>query len=262
MQDNMLKTAGRYLITWFITLSVVYTILIVKNLPEEPSFSGFLEYLLTPLAGERFISFHYGDPITVILREKFTNTLAVMIPSLALGIPLGFYLGHRVRQFLPVLLICSLASVPFFWLGMIFISIAIRGSWAAQGNMLLTVFTAFLYFTAIVAADTRNNFVSLQKEMTQTFYPPISKNGEELTSLVLLKVLQQGPYLFLFGLGGYLLLELVMGWPGLGRELIQGIILLDFPLLGGAIAVIITICLICNLSITLLTHSYHKKGGW
>ncbi len=194
------------------------------------------------------------------MQERFTNTLilagSALTVALVIGVSIGVIAGTRPNSFIDrflTLLAVAAASVPTYWLGIVLLIIfSLKLQWfPATGmynprvdptlpdllrHLVLPTITTAAVPTAIIARMVRS---SVTETMTLDHVRTARAKGlaertvvtrhalrNALPTFVTIVALQAG-YL----LGGSLIAEIVLSWPGIGLQLYTAVGARDIPII-------------------------------
>lgn len=212
-------------------------------------------------------SYKSGRPVTEIIRNRFPYTLTLAFASTAFVSVFGILIGvfSAVHQYsfadnLFIVLSMIAASMPQFWLGLLFILLfavnlhllPAHGAATWQG-FILPVLTVSLLGTArmlrLVRAQMPDNinadFIRTARAKGATERTVIWKHAFESSSVPIINTIGVR-----FGslLGGSTVIESVFAIPGLGSEIVEAIYNKDVPVITGSIIFLTVIyCLIILL---------------
>lgn len=202
----------------------------------------------------RLRSLHTGRPVGEALRERFLFTLRLagcaLLVAMLIALPLGTIAAWRQHSVLDngsMLAALVGISMPNFWLGPLLILIfSVELGWFPvsgadrPGAIVLPAITLGLGLSALLTRMTRSavletireDFVRTARakglpEMTVLFRHALRA---ALIPVVTILGLQFGALL-----AGSIITEEIFGWPGIGREMVQGIRTRDFPVVQGCV---------------------------
>ncbi len=199
-------------------------------------------------------SFAYQTPVSSILMERFPATLELAVVSLLIALLIAFPLGiaaalrpnsiqdHLCRGF-------SLlgVSIPNFWLGPLLILIFSIGLnllpvSGREGftSLVLPAITLGISLSGILSRMIRS---SLMDALSEEYIRAAHARGLSIPRVILKHALKNSllPVVTLLGLqagallSGAVITETIFSWPGIGRLLIQGIQMRDYPLVQGTV---------------------------
>jgi len=233
---------------------------------DKPLHVQFYKYITETFKGNLGVSFMF-TPRTVseILLSRLYNTLILLVPATIGSILLGMLLGiisswKRGTKTDLTLQIFSILfwSMPTFWLGMIFIVFFGRtfstGGMVTAGlvhpdflsylndlfrHMFLPSLTLMLimhgqYFLVMRSQLTdvsTENFMLTAKAKGLTSYRILRHHGVPNAMLPMITLISLN---LAFLVAGFITIETVFSWPGLGELIYKAILFRDYPILQGA----------------------------
>ena len=232
---------------------------------DEPPAERYFSWLTSVLHGDLGESSIYRRSVADIIRERFANSLALMLCAWLLSGLIGFAAGcvmGMYRDRLPDRVgkkVCyTLSSVPSFWLGLVFLLIfAVRLGWFPIGfsspigvlqenvtvwqrlhHLLLPALTLALTSFSNIALHTRQkllevlsgDYVLFARARGEGRWTILRRHGLRNILLPALS-LQFASFAELFG--GSVLAENVFSYPGLGSAASEAGLQGDVPLLLG-----------------------------
>ena len=229
----------------------------------EPPVQRYFHWLNALLHGDLGTSLFYRQPVIQVIKERFANTLVLMITSWLLagvigyvaGVAMGLWRGSWFdRVFKRICLV--LASIPTFWLGMLLLMVfAAMLGWFPIGfsspvgvvsgdvtlgarlhHLVLPALTLALVSFSPIALHTRQKMVDVMQSEYVTFsrsrgdstWDIVRRHGIRNTLLPAM-TLQFASFGELFG--GSILAETVFSYPGLGSAVATAGLNSDVPLL-------------------------------
>jgi len=248
---------------------------------NEPLYVQYLDWLGGVLRGDLGQSWVRGQPVAEIVFKAFTVTLQLGLMTLAfatiIGVPLGLiaglFEGRRVDAAIQAFNILGL-SAPVFWLGLILlIAVSSLFAWSPPliyrtpfqnlsdnlSTLLLPMLSLGLLQAAAYSQFTRQCVVGAFSEdyvrtalakglpMRVVFAKHILRN------IMIALVTFMGLILIQI-LGGVVVIESLFALPGLGRLLITAIETRDYPVVQGALLMVVFSALIVNLLVDMLYH--------
>ncbi|MGO1052203.1 ABC transporter permease [Crossiella sp. CA198] len=248
---------------------------------DQGIFEQYLDYVGQLLSGDLGLSFtFFPTPVSDVLAQSLpwtvilvgVTTIASFLIGTGLGVLAGWRRGSWVDLVLPVT--TFLSSVPYFWLGLIAITLfaGINGWFPASGGFEaglvpgwdLEFLGSALYHSILPAVtiiissmsgwilSMRNMMVTVAAEdyVTVAHAKGLSESRVALSYAARNAVLPNVSGLALslgFIVGGTLLVEIVFSYPGVGFQLFQAVGAKDYPLLQGIFLVITLSVLVANL---------------
>lgn len=232
-----------------------------KPIPER-----LVSYLLNVLQGNLGYSYTYLQPVSSLIAERIPVTLLLTLTSSIIAFFVGLLLAVRTSQkaFSEEDLIISstmltIYSVPSFWLGLVLISIfgvglrifptsGMVNVRATESGLLLVLDIAYHSILPIVTLATiqvpvyykiaRNTII---EQSSEDYVLTFSMAGMSSSSIFKKYILRNSllPPVTVFALhlgyvlSGAALVEVVFGWPGMGRLLLDAVYSRDYPLIMG-----------------------------
>lgn len=238
---------------------------------DRPLLRQYVDYLRGLATGDLGDSLHFREPVSRLLARHYPATLELAVASLAvalvLAVPLGvaaaLYRNRAVDHCSRFLALVGV-SLPNFWLGpMLILLLAIevdlfpvsgRGGWR---SLALPALTLGLGLAGLL---TRMIRASLGEELRRPYLLTARAKGLGAGQAVLRHAAKNAaiPVVTIvalqFGalLSGAIVTETIFSWPGVGRLIVQGIRLRDYPLVQGGVLAIAMTYLLLNLATDLL----------
>lgn len=236
-------------------------------------------WLLNLGAGDLGQSIFLGEPVLTLLSQRAEPTIALTLMALVVAVGLALPLGiiaavWRDSTADRAIRMGSMlgASIPSFWLGLLFISwfAAGQGWFPVSGYgppgaglferlrfLLLPALVLGLINAALITRFTRNAMLEV---LGEDFILTCRAKGLPGTSVVLKHALRSAfiPILTVVGLslalllGGAIVTETVFALPGLGNLVVSAVLRRDYPVIQGALLVISAVYVVVNLGIDLL----------
>jgi peptide/nickel transport system permease protein len=248
---------------------------------DQPLYSQYLDWLGGVLRGDFGRSWTQGRPVTGIVGDAFLVTLEIALATLVLatliGVPLGLlagiYEGRALDNLIQGFNILGL-SAPVFWVGlMLLIGASAYLSWgppivymppglSLEDNvaiLALPVASLSLLQAAAYSQFVRQSVVSAAH---QEFVRTAIAKGLPLRTVYFKHILRNIliPLVTFMGLilvqilGGVVVTESLFALPGIGRLLVTSIQARDYPVVQGALVLIVAIAIVVNLAVDLLYH--------
>ena len=246
---------------------------------DQPLPVQYVDYIGSAITGDLGVSFRSGQPVTAILTERLpatlTLTLAAMVVALLIAVPLGIISAIRQGSKLDygATMVSQVGvSVPDFWMGILLILLfaGTLGWFPPSGyvsplenpiewlhHVTLPAVTIGLVSGSILTRFVRSAVLeSLSQDYTRTarakglserdvvrrhvlrnaWVPIVTVTGVQLASL----------------LGGVIVVEVIFGWPGLGRLTLDAVQSRDYPVMQGAVLLFAALFLLVNFVVDLL----------
>lgn len=245
---------------------------------DQPVYIQYFRWLTQVLQGDLGTSWTRGLPVTMLIGQAFLVTLEIglltlfvaTIVGVPLGIVAGIYEDGPLDTFIQSINVVGL-SAPVFWVGlMLLVGVSSMFAWSpplryvpptrslADNLSILALPIASLAFLQIAAYSqfVRQNVVSaLHQEYVRTavakgvpvrtiFFKHILRN-------VLIPIVTFMGLILIQILGGVVIIESLFALPGLGRLLLTAIETRDYPVLQGALLIVVVAAMVVNLVVDL-----------
>ena len=216
-----------------------------RPLPEQ-----FVNFFSHMLKGDFGTSMRTRRPVATEIAERFMPTLLLTLASMSWAVVLGMTLGVVSAVFrnqwpdrLGMTLAVSGISFPAFALGMLLMQVfSVQLGWLptvgadSWRHYVLPSITLGAAVAAVMARFTRASCVEvMQEDFVRTAR---AKGLKERTVIAkhclrnaLIPVVTMMGLQFGFLLGGSIVVEAVFNWPGLGRLLVDAVIMRDYPVI-------------------------------
>jgi peptide/nickel transport system permease protein len=242
-------------------------------------------YLLNLVQLDLGYSFRHNMPVATLIGQRLPATLLLMLASLAIaflgGIVLGATAARKVNSLIDnaisVLALLAYAT-PLFWLGLMLLIVftlklnllpgsgmvtigaeqtVLARAFDVLHHLILPAATLSLFF---MATYTRLMRASMLEVFGMDYVRTARAKGISNNRVVYRHVLRNAvlPMVTMFGvqvgslLGGAVVVEVVFGWPGLGRLAFEAIFQRDFNLLLGILLLSSCLVILINLLVDLL----------
>jgi peptide/nickel transport system permease protein len=248
---------------------------------NDPWWLQYLHYIGN-MATLRFgDSFFQNQPVSEILLEKVENTCAMIVPALVVSVVAGTILGalagwKRGSRFEQATVTTSLVlhSAPSFFVGILVLMVfSYQLRWLPPGGMVSlggpdrfwAMITSRDYLQhlilpglGLVSREITGPILLVRSSMLEIkgsdFIDILRAKGltepRILTHAIRNALLPLVTYIAVMTgllLQGQVLLEIIFAWPGIGRELVNALGDLDYPVAQGALFVMALVILLLNL---------------
>lgn len=234
---------------------------------DKPFIFQYLDWLGRALQGNLGFSYMAKKPVIEELLGRLPATIYLSLASLlfmvVVSIPLGIYSAVKrgsVFDYVVRGLTFLGVSVPGFWLGLMLLWILglkldlfpIVGGTVSLETIILPATTLGI---AMASKYTRQVRTAVLEELHQDYVVGARARGMSEKHILWKEMLPNAmlPLITLMGLslgnllGGAAVIEMVFGWPGLGRLAIEAITYRDFQLVQGVVIWIALMYMIINL---------------
>lgn len=238
---------------------------------NRPMLVRYVDYVWDALHGDFGESYVSQRPVYEILMPKFPTTLrlallAVGISAL-LGIPLGIISAikpnSKTDTFLTTLAL-FFASVPSFWLGIMFMLIfSLRLGWLPSSGIgtwkhyVMPVMTLVLPSAGYISRLTRSTMIDA---INQDYIRTANSKGASDSRIMffhalrnaMIPIVTQLGMSFAGSLGGALIVETVFGLPGFGTTIVSAIQTKDIPIVLAGVVFLSTTFILIMLAVDVL----------
>lgn len=238
---------------------------------DDPLPVQYGRFLMGALRGDLGRSILSNRPVTQEIAGQLPSTieltLAAMAVAIGIGVPLGLLAATHHNGPLDLgamALALGGVSMPSFWLGVLLILLfSLRLGWlpaTGQGGierLILPAFTLGFGAAAIIARLVRSSVLEV---LRHEYVTTARAKGLSPRVVLLRHALKNAliPVVTIVGLqfgallAGTVVIETVFSRPGVGRMVVNAILIKDFPVAQGAILIIATTYVLANLIVDLL----------
>lgn len=233
---------------------------------DKPIYQQYIIWLTNVFKGNLGVSITEQRSVSELLLLKTPNTIVLGAASLLICFILGVTLGalsaikqNTIVDYVGMVIALLGVSVPTFWLGlMLMLIFSVNLGWfpiSGYGDLkslVLPAFTLGLAGAGLVARITRASML----EIAQKDYIAIVRAKGISNSQVIIKHIFRNaliPIITLLGLrlgwiiGGAVTIEIVFNRPGLGRLLANSLFRRDYPVIQGALLLLIFAVMVGNM---------------
>jgi peptide/nickel transport system permease protein len=263
-----------------------YEVLRAKLGLDQPLWSQYISWMGAVAVGDLGNSIGSGQNVLALISERMpvTVTVAVLavIVTLVLGVAIGLAasFGPAGSQRAVQVLAVVGASLPNFWIGIVFVLIfAISLAWLpATGfvrfdvspagwaqSLILPVAAVAVAGVAAIARQTRSAVLDV---LSRDFVRTLLASGTPRSEIIVRHVLRNAAipivtitsFLFINLLSGAIVVEQVFAMPGLGSAILGAIAAKDLPVVQGAVVVTAALVILVNLVTDILIAYLNPKA--
>lgn len=255
---------------------------------DKPMWEQYVIYLKNFFVGNFGVSFHYGEPVFKIIRERLGWTILLFTSSTILAAFAGVFLGKiaawnkgsRLDSVMSIsALVCYTLFIPWFALLLLWVlgfklglfplgGILSPELWVGNASwfekvldiihhMILPLLTLFIINLGAYLLLMRSSMLSVLREdyiitaRAKGLSERVIRNKHAAKNAALPVVTSVGLSLA-FSINGGALTEQIFTWPGIGRELIFAVSNNDYPLAQACFLLIALVVLVANLIVDIL----------
>jgi len=255
---------------------------------DKPMWEQYVIYLKNFFAGNFGVSFHYGEPVFKIIKERLGWTILLFTSSTVLAAFAGVFLGKiaawnkgsRLDSVMSIsALVCYTLFIPWFALLLLWVlgfqlglfplgGILSPELWVGNASwfvkvldiihhMVLPLMTLFIINLGSYLLLMRSSMLSVLREdyiitaRAKGLSERVIRNKHAAKNAALPVVTSVGLSLA-FSINGGALTEQIFTWPGIGRELIFAVSNNDYPLAQACFLLIALVVLVANLIVDIL----------
>lgn len=233
---------------------------------DQPLLVQYLKWLKSALVFDLGISLQYNAPVLDLIKERIGNTLLLTVPSALLSwllaVPLGFLAGMKegsltdkaIRLFSYVFM-----SFPSFFLAFLLLLFLSKSGFFQLGgwqSLAVGIATLTLISSAGLIRLMRSAVIEVLNSPMVQLLRSKGLKGWTFTRHILKNAMN--PFTTLIGyeiaglLSGAALVEIIVGWPGLGSLMLDAVLSTDLFLVMGGLYIGTIMLLIGNLFADLL----------
>ncbi|MFC1821732.1 ABC transporter permease [Thermodesulfobacteriota bacterium] len=256
---------------------------------DQPIWKQYIIYLKNFIVGQFGQSFHYGQPVVEIIRDRLPNTILLFTTATILAALVGISWGkiaswHKGKRVDIGLTIGSLVTHTIFlpWMALILIWVfAYKLGWFPINGMISEevwldpsygiwhkaldiIHHMFLPLSTLFLLHFGAYLLLMRSSMLETLKEDyiLTARAKGLTEKVIRKhhaapnaalpVVTSVGLSLAFSINGGALTETVFSWPGIGRELVSAVSYNDYPLAQASFLLIAAVVLLSNLVVDVL----------
>ncbi|WP_448583894.1 ABC transporter permease [Thermocrinis sp.] len=233
---------------------------------DQPILIQYLKWLKSALMFDLGVSFQYHAPVSELIKERIANTLLLTVPSAILSwliaIPLGLLAGMKEGSTIDKLIRFKsyiFMSFPSFFLAFLLLLLLSKSGFFQLGgwqSLLVGIITITLISTAGLIRLMRSATIEVLNSPMVLLLRSKGLRGWAFTRHIVKNAMN--PFTTLIGyeiaglLSGAALVEIIIGWPGLGSLMLDAVLATDLFLVMGGLYIGTIMLLIGNLVADLL----------
>ncbi|WP_029551937.1 ABC transporter permease [Thermocrinis jamiesonii] len=215
---------------------------------DQPILIQYLKWLKSALMFDLGISFQYHTPVLELIKERIGNTLLLTVPSAVLSwliaVPLGLLAGMKEGSTIDKLIrfiSYVFMSFPSFFLAFLLLLMFSKSAFFQVGgwqSLLVGIITITLISTAGLIRLMRSAVIEVLNSPMVLMLRAKGLRGWTFIRHIIKNAMN--PFTTLIGyeiaglLSGAALVEIIVGWPGLGSLMLDAVLATDlFLVMGG-----------------------------
>lgn len=238
---------------------------------DDPAPIQYVKFLRNALRGDLGISYRTDRSVLRSIVERVPATAKLAGAALFIAICIGVSMGvvaalrqNSALDSLSIMLATIGVSVPNFWLGLLLIYLlAVHLRWLppsgygpAYPYLIMPAITLGTGLSAVIARLTRSSMLEV---IRQDYIRTAKAKGLAQRRIVIGHALRNAaiPLVTVVGvqlsglLSGAVITERVFSWPGVGRLLVDSVVVRDLPMAQGCVLFIATVFIVLNLLVDL-----------
>lgn len=242
---------------------------------DKSVFTQYIIYISRVVRGDLGVSIYYRKPVLAVVLSHAEASFLLALLGVCIVVAVGVIFGivsavfsHTIFDKLVLLLALVGASIPSFWLGLMFIwifgvylhilptsgfsSVISTGSLSNLRYLVLPALTIGLVNSAPVARMTRSAMLDV---LYQPYVDVARAKGLDSASVIFKHALRNAlvpiitllAFVFAGMMATAVVTENVFAIPGIGRLVVQSVLRRDYPVIQGVLILVATLYLIINL---------------
>lgn len=247
---------------------------------DQPLPTRYGKWLSGAVRGDLGESISFRVPVAGLIWSRFTATLLLGSIALLLALTLSLslailsvrYPSKALNAFVELLILLA-SSTPRIVLALIALALMVRLSGStsneAVGSVMLTFLASITLAIPLIALFLAQAREGLSKAMNEDFVRYARAKGLSEWAVVLRHAVRPAlnPFLTLFGLslgallGGSVIVEAVLGWPGIGSLIVAAVKNRDIPVVMGVVLLTSSAVWFGNAAAELLQYLNDRRIG-
>jgi len=238
---------------------------------DQPLYAQFWRFLSGALQGDLGTSLRTGAPVIDEIATRFPHTLRLAVGATLLATSLGMVTGilaaiwhNRVWDNIIMVLTLLAVSTPSYWLAlMLMLVFSLWLGWlpsigvGSALHLVLPIVTLGAQSAGIIARMTRAAMLDV---LRQDYILTARSKGLGEWPIILKHALRNAliPVITIVGLrfggllAGTVLVESVFAIPGIGRMVVDAVLVRDYPMIQGAVLFLATVVILTNMAVDML----------
>lgn len=234
---------------------------------NDPFLTQYFRWLGNCCKGDFGTSFSWNKPVVQLLATRIWPTLKLTLCSLALmlivAVPLGVLSAVHKNKFIDYLVRVITffgVSLPNFWVGLLLIlwfcvKLKLLPVVSSSGDLKSMILPSVTLAVAMAAKYTRQVRTAVLEELSSDYVVGARARGVKESKILWGNVFPNSllPLITMLGLsigsllGGTSVVEVIFGYPGMGKLAVEAITTLDYNLVQGFVLWVAVIYMVINL---------------
>lgn len=238
---------------------------------DQPLYIQFWRFLAGAVQGDLGTSLRTGAPVIEEIADRFPHTLRLAIGATLLATLVGMLTGilaaiwhNRIWDNLIMVLTLLAVSTPSYWLALMLM--LVFSLWlgllpsigvGSAAHLVLPVVTLGAQSAGIIARMTRSAMLDV---LRQDYIRTARSKGLGELPVIFKHALRNAliPVITIVGLrfggllAGTVLVESVFAIPGIGRMVVDAVLVRDYPMIQGAVLFLATVVILTNMAVDML----------
>ena len=234
---------------------------------NDPFLTQYFRWLGNCCKGDFGTSFSWNKPVVQLLATRIWPTLKLTLCSLALmlivAVPLGVLSAVHKNKFIDYLVRVITffgVSLPNFWVGLLLIlwfcvKLKLLPVVSSSGDLKSMILPSVTLAIAMAAKYTRQVRTAVLEELSSDYVVGARARGVKESKILWGNVFPNSllPLITMLGLsigsllGGTSVVEVIFGYPGMGKLAVEAITTLDYNLVQGFVLWVAVIYMVVNL---------------
>ncbi len=238
---------------------------------DQPLYIQFWRFLSGAVQGDFGTSMRTGAPVIEEIADRFPHTLRLALGATVLATVLGMLSGilaavwhNRIWDNIIMVLTLLAVSTPSYWLALmmmllfsLYLGLLPAIGVGTAAHLVLPIVTLGAQSAGIIARMTRAAMLDVLK---QDYIRTARSKGLGEWPIVLKHALRNAliPVITIVGLrfggllAGTVLVESVFAIPGIGRLVVDAVLVRDYPMIQGAVLFLATVVIVTNMVVDML----------
>ncbi len=238
---------------------------------DQPLYVQFWRFFTGAVQGDFGTSLRTGAPVIEEIADRFPHTLRLAVGATLLATLLGMLTGilaavwhNRIWDNIIMVLTLLAVSTPSYWLALmlmlvfsLYLGLLPAIGVGSPAHLILPIVTLGAQSAGIIARMTRSAMLDV---LRQDYIRTARSKGLGELPVILKHALRNAliPVITIVGLrfggllAGTVLVESVFAIPGIGRMVVDAVLVRDYPMIQGAVLFLATVVILTNMLVDVL----------